>query len=752
MNLRHSIFCLLAAALCFHALAGEVKPPVKKESKSSRVDNMDFGPFVSLTLWKINGPDSGAQYGTKDGIALKGIVVKLGGKSQACVCFDTDTMRYAVGWTGGFIDWSRTNTGQYKGDDPASGIGTARFGTKDGPGVGLSGVFKDSRKKGVGPLDYEDAKYNGLYLNSNKVIFSYSVGGVNVLETPSLLESESGSAFVRTLSIAPSKRELNFVLCESAPGLHALLSKTPSNVTLSSNNGREILTVRARENAVAFNVAVCTATDKSLTADFNALDAADLPVLIKGGAPRWPQTIETQGILGTGAGPYVIDNITLPEINPWNSWIRATAFDFFSDGKRSAVSTLSGDVWIVSGIDDGLKKLVWKRFATGLYEPLGLKIVDDVVYVLGRDQITRLIDLKGEGEADYYENFCSQWNISPSYHAFSFDLWTDKDGNFYFVNDGNQVEIGLPGHGVMFKISKDGKKIEEIASGLRAPNGMAVGPNGEIVCSDNQGFWMPSSKINWVKPGMFLGFPGDPRKQTATNKYVVPPTYDQPLCWIPYPYDNSSGGEAFITSDKWGPFKNKLVHLSYGKCTLLIVTTEDVDGQMQGGSMRLPLVFPSGVMRARFDSQDGQLYVCGMKGWQTSAAKDGCFSRVRYTGAPVNMPLEVKTHPRGIDITFTCPLDEAAAKDTSNYALEQWGYLWSPAYGSADYKVSNPKEIGRDTIEVEYVNLSADKRTISIALKDVKPVMQLGIKMKLKAADGSPINHELDYTINKVGR
>ena len=59
-----------------------------------------------------------------------------------------------------------------------------------------------------------------------------------------------------------------------------------------------------------------------------------------------------------------------------------------------------------------------------------MKIVDEKIYVLGRDQITRLHDLNGDGEADYYENFCSKWNISPSYHAFSFDLWTDKDGNF----------------------------------------------------------------------------------------------------------------------------------------------------------------------------------------------------------------------------------------------------------------------------------------------------------------------------------
>ena len=37
-------------------------------------------------------------------------------------------------------------------------------------------------------------------------------------------------------------------------------------------------------------------------------------------------------------------------------------------------------------------------------------------------------------------------------------------------------------------------------------------------------------------------------------------------------------------------------------------------------------------MRARFNAADGQLYVCGLKGWQTRATKDGIFQRVRYTG------------------------------------------------------------------------------------------------------------------------
>lgn len=758
--MTHRVLSL--SLLCMTLFAQSIQagtPAEPKKPKISRVDKMDFGPFISATIAKIAGPDNGKAFATKDGIALKGIVVKVGG--DATVCFDTDLMRYAAGWTGGFVDWSKTNTGQYKGDEPADGVGTLRFGLKPGPGVGVGGQFKDGRERGIGPLAYDYAKYKGLYVNGDKVIFSYSLHGADVLDMPGALALAGTTAFTRTIRVGPSKETLNFALCEQAAGVLAAVSSEPKGVVaLEKIGAQECVSVRAHDKDVVFMAGVCAGDASAFASAFDKVknQPADLAALIKGGPARWAQTIETETVMGSGAGPYVVDNFTLPETNPWNSWMRPTAFDFFSDGNRAALCTMSGDVWSVSGIGSGTgsearpTKLTWKRVAAGLYEPLGLKIVDDTIYVLGRDQITRMHDLNGDGEADFYESFCSKWNISPSYHAFSFELWTDKNGDFYYVNDANQVEIGLPGHGVVFKVSKDGSKVEEIARGLRAPNGMAVGPNGEIVCSDNQGYWMPSSKINWVKPGMFLGFPGDPRKETKDKKYVIPPTFDQPLCWIPYGYDNSSGGEAFITSDKWGPFSGKLVHTSYGKCTIFMVMTENADGQMQGGTVKFPLQFPSGVMRGRFSATDGQLYLAGMKGWQTSAPKDGSFSRVRYTGAPVRMPLEMKTHPRGIDITFTCPLDEASARDTGNYAIEQWNYKWTAKYGSDEFKVSAPNEKGHDTVAIEYINLSADKRTVSIALKDVKPVEQMGIKMKLKAADGATISTELDYTINKVGK
>ncbi len=103
----------------------------------------------------------------------------------------------------------------------------------------------------------------------------------------------------------------------------------------------------------------------------------DLAPYTKGGPSQWPQTVETKGTLGTGDGPYVVDTLTAPDENPYKSWMRFGGMDFFADGKSAALSTWSGDVWTVTGIDETLEKLTWKRFATGLFQPLGLKIVDE---------------------------------------------------------------------------------------------------------------------------------------------------------------------------------------------------------------------------------------------------------------------------------------------------------------------------------------------------------------------------------------
>lgn len=141
---------------------------------------------------------------------------------------------------------------------------------------------------------------------------------------------------------------------------------------------------------------------------------------------------------------------------------------------------------------------MWKRFASGLYHALGLKIVKGEIYVTCRDGLWRLNDLNKDGECDFYEAFNHDVIVTKNFHEFVFDLQTDPAGNFHFIkagpvkNGGRGFDEIMAHHGSMFRVSPDGKKFEVIATGFRAPNGIGVGPRGELTSGDNEGTWTPA--------------------------------------------------------------------------------------------------------------------------------------------------------------------------------------------------------------------------------------------------------------------
>src|SRR5262249_24886759 len=91
----------------------------------------------------------------------------------------------------------------------------------------------------------------------------------------------------------------------------------------------------------------------------------------KGGANAKPQaTVKANGKgQAVGTASHVVDTLTVPYANPHNALFFLTGVDFLPSGDI-AVCTAHGDVWLVKGADAKLEKLTWKRFATGLYQPL----------------------------------------------------------------------------------------------------------------------------------------------------------------------------------------------------------------------------------------------------------------------------------------------------------------------------------------------------------------------------------------------
>ncbi len=733
---------------------------------------MEYGPFLTAAI-TLPGKE----------VVPKGIVVRTG---SGAVCFDTDLLRLAGGWTGGGLDLrgpvfdGNRNVDEKTRPAPA---GLLRFRAK-GPGWARDGDLKDPRPEPCGPLPREWAKWRGLYVHGDRVVLSYTVGPCPVLEMPGLDEREGGWAFGRVFRIGPSKEPLTLVVCDSAGGgvgavnqekfadregpvrsTIALLGDLAVGVSSPGgagsvelpepatwqvrNDGKLLLRLPALPSSVLFRVVLASGRpeDRAQLHRFLRDSYEDPAAFTEGGPARYPREVVTRGTLGKSGGAYEVDTVAVPEENPWKSWMRFGGLDFFPDG-RAALCTWSGDVWIVSGIDEKLENLRWRRFATGLFQPCGLLIRGPCFFVAARDGILRLHDLNGDGEADFYENYNNDVTEKGNYHEFVMDLHADAAGDLYTVKGGlgANYPAGPPArhHGCLLKISRNGKRLEVVAAGIRAGAGMAVGPRGELTVSDNDGHWGPSSRLNLVRPG---GYYAD--KNTA-HRTPVPDEGDPPLCWIPKAVDNSSGGQVWVTDERWGPFQGRLLHLSYGTASLFHVLTEEVDGVAQGGVIRFPLTFSSGILRARFHPGDGQLYVAGLKGWSTSGARDGCFQRVRWTGKPVCTVRAMKTRKDGIELRFITPLDRESAADPDRWAVLQWNYLYSEKYGSPDFSVANPKKQGRDPVEVKSVQVSDDGHRVFLEIPGLRPVMQMMIRYRLRSAAGAAVSEEAYLTLNRV--
>ena len=274
----------------------------------------------------------------------------------------------------------------------------------------------------------------------------------------------------------------------------------------------------------------------------------DLTALTQGGPPRWPQKLDTQAVLGADSGPFATDMLTAPESNPWLAQTRFTGLDFFPNG-RIAVCSWDGDVWIVevvpaSSPPDAQPKtetLHWQRIASGLFQPLGLKIVEGKIHVTCRDQLAVLHDLNGDGETDFYQCLNNDHQVTEHFHEFAMGLQTDAAGNFYYAKSGcHGLAAIVPHHGTLLRVSQDGSRTDILATGFRAANGVCLNPDGSFVVTDQEGFWNPKNRINWVtvdpcgKPKFYGNMFGYHDVTDSSDSAMVPP-----LCWITNAFDRS---------------------------------------------------------------------------------------------------------------------------------------------------------------------------------------------------------------------
>jgi hypothetical protein len=186
-----------------------------------------------------------------------------------------------------------------------------------------------------------------------------------------------------------------------------------------------------------------------------------------------------------------------------------------------------------------------------------------------------------------------------------------------------------------------------------------------------------------------------------------------------------------------------LLDLSYGYGKIFVVPCETVDDQIQGGVAPLPIPrFPTGVMRGRFHPQSGQLYACGMYAWAGDQTQSGGLYCIRYTGKPVWVPVGLAARADGLAITFSAPLDRAAAAEVRRYQARTWSLKRSEKYGSDHYN-ERPAPIKAAT-------LSDDGRTVVLTMPEIAPTWCMEVTYALRGADGTEVSGAIDNTIHRL--
>jgi len=398
--------------------------------------------------------------------------------------------------------------------------------------------------------------------------------------------------------------------------------------------------------------------------------------------------------------PFTVRDIAFPHSA---RAIRPVDIAFLANGD-AILSTLDGDVWKISGIEG--KEATWRRIATGLYEPMAVAVdAQQRMFVLGRDQITELIDRNGDHHIDDFR--CASDAFFQTLHTrdFSTSLCIEKDGSFLIAKGGIDKEGGKgfvehsTHRGAILRISPDGQHVSSIAQGLRMPF-VGLRADGAIFASDQQGNEIPSTPIHRILAGkLHYGF-------SPTN-FDKKPQITEPLLYYPYQTNRSAAGFATTAAKAFPDLGETFVQVSWNGRLFPVLTP--TRGQPFSWMLPLQLDFPS--LKGATHPQSGRLYLTGLgiSGYLPTTPRIMGLAAVEQTSSFV-APVSLEIEKNAVIVTFHRALkaDESITPGT----LRLFNIKRTKSYGSGHFRWDTKP--GEQQMAAQSFALSTDRRTLRI--------------------------------------
>lgn len=470
---------------------------------------------------------------------------------------------------------------------------------------------------------------------------------------------------------------------------------------------------------------------------------------------------------GAEGDHYRIITLPTPEKDGKAVIMEAGALCLLGADKIACASRL-GDVWIGEKVMGDAPKPKWTLFASGLHEVLGLTTKpgdkEGWLYCTQRCEVTRMRDSNGDGRADVFETVSDGWGINGDYHEYTFGSKFDKEGNLWLVLcltgsfDSKSIYRGW-----CLRVTPEGKVIPT-CSGVRSPGGIGFNSAGDVFYTDNQGPWNGACKLQWLKPGAFVGHPGGntwfdkpetkdavaaaglkkPEEPKSGSRLAAEakriPELLPPAVYFPYPKmgQSAAGILCDTTGGKFGPWKDQLFVADQTHSTVMRVALEKINGRYQGACFPFLKGFDSGSLGLEF-AEDGSMFVYGTdRGWGARGGKPYSLQRVVWTG---KMPFEIhemRAKPDGFELTFTEPVDAATAGHVGSYKMETYTYIYQSSYGSPEVDKTKPT--------IKSATVGADQKSVRLVVDGLQEghVHELHAS-GVKSGKGAALLHDAAY-------
>ncbi len=705
-----------------------------------------------------------------DNLSPRALVLNLG--HGHWVAFDTDLVRVAAAWKGRgvtpvalapgsyHVPNRKTPGGQDPSPQPDGSIWTAN-GIYPGWQIGARPSFDDPREPapspeevGRGPLPEPMARVTAVRQVRGGTVIESTVGGTPVREWFTVSDADRPRLLERHIEIGPSADTLWLAIGIASPDISvAIDGGTPAAATLETIAMTPAPPARAgdakvREPAVTQSVrAVRIAPHEDAVRFTVALSDGSTPPAVtrraipgEPPAPRWPQEVRTRVSPSKKQAAYVVDDVELPRRNPFRRLVRASDVQFLPDGTGVMV-TLDGDVWLARGLHEPAGPVRWRRFASGLHEPLTLATRDGEIHVFDRNGIWRLRDTNGDGEADVHELFSNAFAQTADMREFPNTIRLAPGGEFVIAKGGQEATTIGKHNGSVLRISADGRRATVLGYGLRQPNLGVNARTGLVTASDQQGHYVPSTPLHVIRDRQFYGF-----ISTRLPPEVYPAPIADPLTWIPHAVNASAMSQVWLFGARMGPLDDALVHIGYNRPELFRVLLNGRGKVPQAAVVSITHDFDFPPLNGSVNPADGQLYLAGFQilGWGTTATRLAGLGRVRYTGAPSTVPRDIVPMDAGVLLRFDVELDGAKASDPASYTVASWHYRRTHKYGSPQLKADGTP--GVDRLAPSAAHLSTDRRSVFVAVPGMAPVMQMQVGWSLATAAGVAFEETASFT------